>query len=88
MSACWRSDFRIRKKSDVTEMFEGSVFSGEMYFTIGEYDFCFEKQTGKRGCLSWRGVDERGNIFNPYLCFVMMKRGCLYGPTEKKSISF
>lgn len=67
MSACWRSDFRIKNKKNVTEFFEGNAFSGEFYFTDGERDYCFEKYNDKEGSLSWRYVSERGDIFSPYL---------------------
>lgn len=68
MSACWRSDFRIKKKSDVTELFDGNAFSGEMYVSDGSNDYCFEKMNGKHGYLSYRSVTERGDIFSPYFC--------------------
>ena len=63
-SFCWPSDLRIKTKADVMRFMDKT--SGEMYFTDGVNDYCFEKRPKGEGEISYRSVTERGDIFSPY----------------------
>lgn len=69
MYCCWRSDFRVKVKRDVDEMFNSHVVSGSFYFEDDTNDYFFEKEDDGKTFVGWRSKTERGDIFPPYLVY-------------------